>query len=108
MLRPLGDWVLVRTEELPQQIGLIHVPQGTNVYTAEVLAVGPGRWTSKGARRPVDVQVGERITFYRWNLEHKPGQALKGVLQELGDNIALIQERDILFAIPAGEKVVVL
>ncbi len=35
-------------------------------HTGEVLAVGPGRYDSKGRRMPVGIKVGQRICYHRY------------------------------------------
>jgi co-chaperonin GroES (HSP10) len=59
-LRPLHDQVLVKLEEEPEQVGLIHVPktaQNRGPRTAVVVAVGRDV-ESDGAD---DVQPGDRV-----------------------------------------------
>lgn len=103
----LNDWVLVRTDPMPQAIGSIIMPDSVGAQdtrTATVLQVGPGKELPDGSRHPLDVQVGDRVCFHRWNLEHKNGQAIGHVLEEMGQDIALIKEQDVLFVWPAGEE----
>ena len=45
----------------------------------------------------MQVQPGDRVVFFRENLEHQQGKAIMGVLQHLGDNIGMIRADDILF-----------
>lgn len=104
-LRPHNDWILVRTEPLPERSGSLFLPDKGRVYTAEVLAVGPGKLTKKGVRTPPQVRPGERIAFLRWHLEHQQGKQVVSVLEELGADLALIKEPDILFVVPTGETV---
>ena len=47
------------------------------------------------------VKEGDRITFLRWHQEHRPGKAnaevLKKMSAELGEDLTLIRQNDILF-----------
>jgi len=105
-IRPLNDWVLVRCEPIPEMIGSIIVPNGTRVRAGEVLAVGPGRvYRDKNVRTPPDVQVGERVAFFRETLETQQGKTVAGILQDLGDDLGLIRATDVLFVIPPGMEV---
>jgi co-chaperonin GroES (HSP10) len=100
-LRPLGDWVLVRLDPLPEKVGTIFVTGSSaeRLRTATVKLVGPGRRCANGMRRvPIGVVPGERVAFWREHLEHQQGKQLMGVLAELGDDLGLIREGDILYA----------
>lgn len=99
-LRPLGDGILVRMDPLPEKQGLLFVPGGTRVRTGEVLEVGPGRPNKRGARRPLGLEVGERIAFFREHFEHRPGKELAHRLAELGDDLGLLHVEDVLFVLP--------
>lgn len=111
--RPINDWVLVRMDPLPKKIGGIFLPNEGHIYTATVLAAGPGvelvidhQRPDKKRFIPTEVRPGERIAFLRWAVESQGG-ALRSTLAELGADIALIKERDILFVLELdpGEKV---
>ena len=91
MIRPLANWLVVRLEEPRKQSSVIVMNETSNVRTAEVLRVGPGKLG------PIGVEVGERVAFLRWNLEHKPGKQLAAALAELGEDIAMIKAEDVLF-----------
>jgi hypothetical protein len=96
-LVPVNDWVLVRTDPLPEKQGSIFLPQKGLVYTATVLAIGP--------KVKSDLKKGEKVAFIRWHLEHQQAKQTKEVLEELGADFGLVKERDILFAFDAKEKV---
>jgi len=108
-LRPLRNWLLVKLEPIPSETaGGLVLPQGTSgqerVRFGTVLRTGPGVpfWSDvleKELLQPVDVVPGERIAFFRENLEHKQGRGLLQVLQELEDDVGLIRENDILYAV---------
>lgn len=105
-VRPFSDWVVVRIDPMPNQIGSVIVPdsyRARDTHTATVVSVGPGKPLSNGARRPLEVVPGDRVCFHRWNLEHKSGQAVGHVLEEMGPDVAMIREPDILFVWPQGE-----
>jgi co-chaperonin GroES (HSP10) len=101
-LRPLGDGILVRLDPLPEKQGLLFIPGGSRVRTGEVLEVGPGRPTKSGARRPLGLEVGERIAFFREHFEHRPGKELVRSLAELEEDLGLLHVADVLFVLPPG------
>ena len=103
----LHDWVLVQIDPLPGTIGLIVMPDSVaarDTRTATVLQVGPGKVLADGTQVPPEIRPGERVCFHRWNLEHKNGQAVGHALEQMGQDIAMIKEQDILFVWPANEE----
>jgi hypothetical protein len=64
--------------------------------------VGPGKSTKSGKPIPVGVEPGERIAFLRWHQEHRPGKAASSALEkmstEIGEDVCLIRQADILFS----------
>lgn len=100
-IKLFNDWVLVDMEPIKQSRGSILLVHGERVRTGKVLAVGPGRYISKesGIRAPVGVATGERIAFFRENLEHKQGKTIMHLMEEVGENIGLIRAPDILFVV---------
>jgi co-chaperonin GroES (HSP10) len=106
--RPLKDAVLVQCEPAKEQIGSIFLAnQEPRITFARVLAVGPGREKKNGVREPPDVSVGERVCFISMHMDTPKGAQPTSTLRELGENIGLIQDRDILFAIADGEEITV-
>lgn len=112
--RPMNDWVLVRLDPLPEKLGSILLPSKGHIYTATVLSVGPGAEIPLDHNRPekkrffpTDVRAGEKVVFLRWAVEGRQGKAVRSTFEELGADIALIKERDILFVmeLAPGEKV---
>ena len=69
VLKPLEDRIVVRTLEAEQTTasGLV-IPDTAKEKPQEgkVLAVGPGRFDDKGARVPVDVQVGDVVLYSKY------------------------------------------
>jgi co-chaperonin GroES (HSP10) len=107
-VRPLHDWVLVKMEPLPEATPGGIVLAGTSVAerqrTGTVLRLGPGRrcWSDRLKKeivKPMDVEVGERVVFFRENLEHQQGKAIMGVLQQLEEDVGLIRTDDILYSL---------
>ena len=100
-IRPLLDWLVVELDPLPTETagGLFLVGSGAErVRTGEVLRVGPGRWTSDGAQRvPVELQPGDRVAFFRENLEHQQGKQLTNVLQSVDERIGMLRASDVLY-----------
>lgn len=106
--RPLNDLVLVKIDK-PAEMrgGLIIVPDASvnNIRTATVLRIGPGKVGKGGHRIPTGLEVGEKVAFLRWHLEHQNGKAQTECLRDLGDDVGLIKVQDILCTWPATEKV---
>lgn len=101
MIEPRQDYLLVELDPLEEKTvqGII-IPEDSSantVRTGKVLSTGPGRMNKTGALIPVDVSAGEKIAFFRWHLEHKNGKSLVSTLSGLGDNLGLIQVKDVLF-----------
>jgi len=107
MIRPLHDWLLVKMDPIPEKVGSLFTVHGDRVRQAVVLSVGPGRVRSDGGRIPVGVEKGERVAFYRENLEHQQGKQLVAMLKDLGDDLGLIRASDILFVVAQGENITV-
>ncbi|WP_394831793.1 hypothetical protein LVJ94_35285 [Pendulispora rubella] len=101
MIRPLHDWVLVRLDPLSEMCGSLYAPSAARVRTATVLRVGPGKVVGIG-RAPVGLEPGDRVAFYREHLEHLPGQAVRRILSEHGeDEVGMLRAPDVLFAFEA-------
>jgi chaperonin GroES len=69
VLKPLEDRIVVQPQEAEQVTasGLV-IPDTAKEKPQEgkVLAVGPGRFDDKGARIPVDVQVGDVVLYSKY------------------------------------------
>lgn len=68
-IRPLQDRVVVRRkEEETKTAGGIVLPGSAAEKPAqgEVLAVGPGRISESGEKRPVDLKVGDVVVFGKY------------------------------------------
>jgi len=68
-IRPLQDRVVVRRkEEETKTAGGIVLPGSAAEKPAqgEVLAVGPGRVSENGEKRPVDLKVGDIVVFGKY------------------------------------------
>ena len=68
-IKPLEDRIVVKALEAEQTTasGLV-IPDTAKEKPQEgkVLAVGPGRFDDKGARVPVDVQVGDVVLYSKY------------------------------------------
>ena len=89
-IKPLEDRVVVRLIEAEQTTasGLV-IPDTAKEKpsTAEVVAVGPGRFDDNGNRVPVDVKVGDKVLFSKYGgTEVKHG----------GDELLVLSARDLL------------
>lgn len=102
-LQPQNDWVVVKMVPIEEKVsnGVIILADTTaqRIRQGTVVTTGPGRRVKQtGERIPVGVKEGEKVAFFRWNQEHKQGQAIARFLGVVGDDIGLIREADILFA----------
>lgn len=102
-VRPLSDWIVVKLDPLPQATaGGVILPQSSRgserQRTGTILRIGPGCWLyGRSTRKPLGVQEGDRVVFFRENLEHQQGKAILGVLQQLEEDVGMIREPDILW-----------
>ena len=68
-IKPLEDRIVVKPVEAEQVTasGLV-IPDTAKEkpQEAEVIAVGPGRFSEEGDRIPVDVKVGDRVIFSKY------------------------------------------
>lgn len=91
IIQPLHDRVLVRPiereETLPSGIVLPETAK-EKPMEGEVVAVGPGELLENGERRPLDVQVGDRVIYAKY-----AGTEIK---DEEGNKYLLLRESDIL------------
>jgi len=66
MLQPLGDRVLVKPLEAEEKsAGGIILPEKAQEKPreGEVIAVGPGKVNDKGERKPMNVNVGDKVVY---------------------------------------------
>lgn len=65
-LRPLSDRIILRKAEVELKTpGGLVIP-GTAAeekLQGEVIAVGPGRWSERGERLPIEVKAGDRVQY---------------------------------------------
>ena len=89
-IKPLSDQVVVRglTDEeagTKSASGII-IPDSANKEKAEVgivVAVGPGRWNAAGDKRiPMDVNVGDKVSFSSWKDKEKIGDEEYWIISE--------------------------
>ena len=108
-LRPHNDWVLVKIDQFPESRNGIVILEDTTankVRTATVLSVGPGKRSKvTGERIPVTVEKGEKVAFFRWNLEHQNGKRVTSFLEGFGEDLGLIRANDILVAGREGMQI---
>jgi chaperonin GroES len=97
-VKSLGNNVLVKV--LPyvdrKYMGIIHIPDGTRrndaVYYGIVDSLGPGVRTKKGAPRPLDVELGDKIIFSRYVGVRVEIEGVEFRYIKVGDVIAVIEE----------------
>lgn len=111
-LRPLGEMVLVKCEPLEDETstGVLILKHFQRVRHGEVLAVGPGRRHAKtDALIPTVIKPGQRVAFFRENMETLNGKQLSHVLYELGEefgtDLAFIPESAIFGELDLQTKV---
>jgi chaperonin GroES len=92
-LIPLGDRVLVEREAAEEKTsGGILLPDNAKEkpQIGKVIAVGDGRTTKDGVKRPLTLKVGDKVYFTSWAGEdYKPA----------GENLVVMREEDILAVI---------
>jgi len=69
-MKPLGDKVLIRRLEEPEQkAGGIIIPDTAKEkpQQGEVIAAGPGRVDKNGKRIPVEVKKGQKVLFGKYS-----------------------------------------
>lgn len=107
--RPLRETVLIQVDPAPTMRGAIVLPDDAEprIRTGVVLSVGPGRWVGKKkkTRERIGVEPGERVAFLQMHMDTPSGAQLTETIRQLGDNIGLLADRDILFAMPANEPI---
>ena len=89
-IKPLEDRILVKSleAETTTASGLV-IPDTAKEkpQEGEVLAVGPGRMTDKGARIAMDIKVGDRVIYSKYGgTEIKHG----------GEEFLILSARDVL------------
>jgi chaperonin GroES len=94
-LTPIGDRIVVQRQEAEEKTtgGIILPDSAKNKpQRGKVLAVGPGKLTKKGERRPLQLKVGDTILFTAW-----AGDEFKERAQNR--EILLMREEDVLAVI---------
>ena len=106
---PCHDSLLVKMDPIPEKQGSLIILEDSSpnrVRTGQGLKVGPGVRNEKtGERTPVGIEQGEKVAFFRWNLEHQNGKRIASFLEAFGEDLGLIRARDILLAWAPGEEV---
>jgi chaperonin GroES len=95
-LKPLGDRVVVEREEAGSKTaGGIVLPDTAKdkPQKGKVLAIGDGRLTKDGKRRPLQVKVGDQVLFSTY-----AGDEIK----TLGDKKVLLMREDDILAVIEG------
>ena len=92
-IRPLGDRVVVKAVERPEQTksGLF-LPDTAQEKPQEalVVAVGPGKLLDDGTRTPIDLKVGDKVLYSKY-----AGTEIK----QLDEEYLILRESDILAVI---------
>lgn len=91
-IRCLNDHVLVKLEESPKMIGLIHIPDtaiNRDECWARVVKVGPGARIANGERDTPEFRPGDRVLLGR-----DPGWELAGGYRMLRIGAVMAVERN--------------
>ena len=92
-LKPLADRVVVKPIPREEKTkGGIYLPETATKEKPQegtVLAVGPGRVLDDGSRKPMEVQVGDRVLFAKY-----AGTEFKS--EEDEEEFIILSEKDIL------------
>ena len=111
-IHPLHDWVVMKCDPHQPKSTIIEMPKNeSSIRTGTVLEVGPGKYHTGNPeqRVPVGVVVGDRLAFLRWHQEHRPGQAVVKALadlsEQLGADVCMIRQADILFTFDGDVRV---
>jgi chaperonin GroES len=91
-MKPLGEKVLIRRLEEPEQkVGGIIIPDTAKEkpQQGEVIAVGPGRVDKEGKRVPIEVKKGQKVLFGKYS----------GTEISIGDQEYLFVDSDDIMAI---------
>ena len=91
-LKPVGDRIIVRRSQAEDKTsGGILLPDAAKnkPQKGKVIAVGPGKLSKDGKRRPLQVKEGETILFTAWAGDE---------FQERGsaDNLLVMREEDVM------------
>lgn len=89
MLRPRQDYIVVRPIERRQST-IVEVVSYEKHCRGEILAVGPGKFSKKNIRIPMQSQVGQIVIFGDGNFDFYPK------FYENGECLRIIQEADIV------------
>jgi co-chaperonin GroES (HSP10) len=95
-MTPLGGRVLLRRPPIPEQIGLIHIPERARMIPQEGVVVAVTRGVpcpACGHHQEPTVQVGDNVLHGRYSRMSVPGD---------GDDLYLVFEKD-LMAVLDGE-----
>lgn len=68
-IKPLNDRIVVRRDDADKKTpGGIHIPDANQEapVQGEVVAVGTGAILPDGSRRPLDVDVGDKVLFSKY------------------------------------------
>jgi len=93
-IKPLEDRIVVRPVEAEQVTasGLV-IPDTAKEkpQEAEVIAVGPGRFSDEGDRIPVDVKVGDKFIFSKYGGTELKYNGVEYLVLSARDVLAIIE-----------------
>lgn len=103
MIRPLLDWLVIKLDTLPEKkegIILVAARDQERQYSGTIVRAGPGQWLTEAPnkRRPLGVEVGERVHFFRENFDTLQGKQVARIMSEVEPGMVMVRARDLLFA----------
>lgn len=93
-IKPLGDRIVIRREEIKTTKGGIILPEAAQEKPreGEVVAVGAGKVDGKGKAHPMNLKVGDKILFSSYSgIEYKTNDEEYLILSE-EDVLAVLGE----------------
>lgn len=97
-MKVMNDWIHVKLDPDEEMAGSIIKPQGAYSHiwrTAEVLQVGPGKWSkSADKRESMGLEAGEGVVFVRFVADST--HTAQSIQARIGKDEALIRQDDIL------------
>jgi co-chaperonin GroES (HSP10) len=104
VIRPLHDQLIVELDKVPEPApkSIIIVGGEERVRSGIVKRAGPGCWMSTengpDIRVPNDVEVGDRVYFFRENFETLQGKEVQRIVSEVSPGMVMVRARDLLYA----------
>lgn len=68
MIKPVGNFVMLVRDKNPEKIGVIYLPDSAKeeFFTGTVTAVGNGKKNENGNYTPINLEIGDKISFEQY------------------------------------------